>query len=140
MKYEVTKVQTDSLTVVFEDKNWAIVPLLEGDTEQDIKDRISTFATKPTFTSVDAVPLKLGYEGETGPANVGYERHKEDDNITYTYKQVRKQFYPSIGDQLDALYWARKGDDTNIKSIDSAIQDVKTKYPKDNTEYKPEDL
>ena len=39
--------------------------------------------------------------------------------------------YPSIGDQLAALYDARQGNDKPIKEIDAKIKAVKEKYPKE---------
>ena len=38
--------------------------------------------------------------------------------------------YPSIGDQLDAAFKARHGDDTDQAKIDEQIARVKQKYPK----------
>lgn len=39
--------------------------------------------------------------------------------------------YPSIADQLAALYDARQGNDKPIKEIDARIKAVKEKYPKE---------
>ena len=38
--------------------------------------------------------------------------------------------YPSIGDQLDAAYKARQGDDSEQVRLDGLIAQVKQKYPK----------
>lgn len=38
--------------------------------------------------------------------------------------------YPSIGDQMDAAFKARQGDNSQQLEIDSAIAIVKAKYPK----------
>jgi len=46
------------------------------------------------------------------------------------YKFLRKSEYPTIEDQLDALYKARKGDDSELKKLDRKITRVKKKYPK----------
>ena len=46
------------------------------------------------------------------------------------YKFLRKSEYPAIEDQLDALYKARKGDDSELKKLDRKITRVKKKYPK----------
>ena len=40
-----------------------------------------------------------------------------------------------MGKQLDALYWAREGDDTELKAVDATIKLVKEKIPK-GTSYK----
>jgi len=133
MKYKVTKVETDGITVEYEDKAWAFIPILKKDTEADIKGRIREYATKETFDKVSDVPLKVGYEADT-------IEEVTSEEITYTYKQARAANYPQVGDQLDALHWARQGDDTQSKAMDEAIKAVKAKYPKDDTVYKAEDL
>jgi hypothetical protein len=46
------------------------------------------------------------------------------------YREQRRPEYPSIGDQLDALYKARNGDTSDLEAIDSVISDIKSKYPK----------
>ena len=46
------------------------------------------------------------------------------------YSLLRKSEYPSIGDQLDALYKARNGDTSELTAIDKLITDIKEKYPK----------
>jgi hypothetical protein len=38
--------------------------------------------------------------------------------------------YPSLGDQMDASFKARQGDDSQQLAIDTLIQAVKAKYPK----------
>lgn len=38
--------------------------------------------------------------------------------------------YPSLGDQMDAMYKGRKGDKLDLDSIDAKIAAVKLKYPK----------
>ena len=46
------------------------------------------------------------------------------------YATQRLSEYPSIGDQLDAAYKARHGDDSDQIRIDEQINMVKQKYPK----------
>lgn len=43
---------------------------------------------------------------------------------------LRHANYPSIGDQLDALFKARQGDTAALERIDARIADVKARYPK----------
>ena len=38
--------------------------------------------------------------------------------------------YPSIGDQLDAAYKARHGDDSDLARLDAQIKSIKEKFPK----------
>jgi len=42
----------------------------------------------------------------------------------------RAREYPSIGDQLDAAYKARHGDDSDQARLDEMIRKIKEKYPK----------
>jgi XkdW protein len=46
------------------------------------------------------------------------------------YASMRRAEYPSVGNQLDAAYKARQGDDTEQLEIDDQIRKVKDKYPK----------
>jgi hypothetical protein len=46
------------------------------------------------------------------------------------YVVLRKAEYPSVGDQLDAAYKARHGDNSEQAQLDSIISEIKLKYPK----------
>jgi len=46
------------------------------------------------------------------------------------YAAMRRAEYPSIGEQLDAAYQARQGNDAKQIEIDERIRAVKEKYPK----------
>jgi hypothetical protein len=46
------------------------------------------------------------------------------------YASMRSSEYPSVGDQLDAAYKARQGNDAEQIAIDALISEVKDKYPK----------
>lgn len=46
------------------------------------------------------------------------------------YVVLRKAEYPSAGDQLDAAYKARHGDNSEQAHLDSIIAEIKVKYPK----------
>ena len=43
---------------------------------------------------------------------------------------MRRAEYPGVGDQLDAAYKARQGNDAEQIAIDELIRKVKDKYPK----------
>lgn len=47
-----------------------------------------------------------------------------------TYASMRRAEYPSVGNQLDAAYKARRGNDAEQIEIDEVIRKVKDKYPK----------
>ena len=46
------------------------------------------------------------------------------------YAAMRRSEYPSIEDQLDAAYKARRGNTTEQEELDNRIEQVKDKYPK----------
>lgn len=50
------------------------------------------------------------------------------------YAAMRRAEYPSVGDQLDAAYEARQGNDAQQKELDALITEVKHKYPKSDEE------
>jgi hypothetical protein len=60
-------------------------------------------------------------------------RHAMEKIIHVTgknYASMRVSEYPSVGDQLDAAYKARQGNDDEQIAIDALISKVKDKYPK----------
>ena len=46
------------------------------------------------------------------------------------YAAMRRKEYPSVGEQLDAAYQARQGDNTKQLAVDEKIRHVREKYPK----------
>lgn len=46
-----------------------------------------------------------------------------------TPQDRRREEYPSIQDQLEAMYEARQGDNTKLAAIDAAIAIINEKYP-----------
>lgn len=59
------------------------------------------------------------------------EKTNEYRNTPVNYDQVRWYSYPSIEEQLDALYWMRQGIIEPIQEVDKKIAEVKARYPKD---------
>ena len=125
MKFKITKVAVDSVSVEYDNGSNASVPIVKGQTLNHIKDMIAAYNNPPNpFDKVGDVPLTEGQEFE-------YVRPDEDDTLTYA--QARAANYPSVGSQLDALYWEREGDDTQRKLYDVKIKEVKDKIPKSGT-------
>ena len=123
MKFKVTDKSVNSISVEYEDGTTAVVPIFKGDTKEHIIKLVANYNNDPSFDSVDDVPVNINDELE----------HKEDDPIPLDYKAARKRHYPTVGNQLDALHWAREGDDTNLKAIDTKIKLVKEKIAKGST-------
>jgi hypothetical protein len=140
IQYTVREISTSSITVDYADGSWAIVPIHYGMTKQEIEDNIGNFQPSANkFNSLDEIPFTVGESGEASSlAERDLIRKKEierkieaENNQILTYADFRLDNYPPIGDQLDALYWARQGNDDFIKKIDQEIQTVKEQYPKD---------
>jgi len=139
VKFTVREITTNFITVDYEDGTWAQVPLRNDLTREQIETVIADFNhAQTTFTKVKDVPFKVG---ETITAKNTKERNeertKENEDLRkkqpLDYKAIRAQSYPSLGDQLDALYWARNGDTSHLDAIDEKINEVKASYPKDMT-------
>lgn len=54
----------------------------------------------------------------------------EIELVELAYVAARRAAYPPIGHQLDALYKARMGDETELAAIDAEIKAVKDAHPK----------
>lgn len=54
-------------------------------------------------------------------------------NTEVDYAQVRWYSYPSVEEQLDALYWMRQGVMEPIQKIDRKIEEIKQTYPKNQS-------
>lgn len=133
MKYKITEITTSTISVLYDDKTTAIVPIYKGQDKNLIKLTINQYHNSVTpFDKVTDIPFSVDDDGDT----------IEDltSENTYDYKFVRQAHYPSLGDQMDAAYKARLGDTTEQTTIDSSIKAVKEKYPKDDTKYKDSDL
>lgn len=129
VKYTIRTVETDKLTVDYADGSWAEIPLRRSYDAAQIEDLIASFNPQSEhYESVDEVPFKVG---QTGEIETFWERQQRSNATVVDYKTVRGGAYPPISEQLDALYWARKGDSTMLQQMDSLIDSVKESYPKD---------
>ena len=139
-KYKITDVTTAHLTVDFENGNWAKVPIIKGETKEEIEERIRQYATQTSkvFDSVSDVPFAVNdeatilnsveqreAEAELGAINTG--------NTVLDYKSQRWAQYPGAMVQLEAMYKARQGDSTLLDLVDKTINDVKARFPKDTS-------
>jgi hypothetical protein len=136
VKFTVREITTNFITVDYEDGTWAQVPLRNDLTRDQIENLVADFNhAQTTFKKVKDIPFKVG---ETVTAKNTKERNeeraKENEKLrkkqSIDYKQIRAESYPAIGDQLDALYWARNGDTSHLDAIDEKINEVKASYAK----------
>lgn len=125
MKFKITEITTSSVKVQYEDGSWALVPISKGQDQATIYEQIRSYVNvAPTFDKVSDVPVTV---------SSNYIEDSTETDPTVSYQVARSVHYPPIGDQLDALYWERQGDDTLRKAYDETIKTVKTKIPKGGT-------
>jgi len=137
-KYKITGVTTAHLTVDFDNGNWANVPIIKGETKEEIEERIRQYATQTShvFDSVSDVPFAVNDEATI--LNSVEQRAAEAElgqiaaeNTVLNYKSQRWAQYPGAMVQLEAMYKARQGDSTLLDLVDKTIKDVKARFPKD---------
>ena len=122
MKYTVKEITTTSVKVEYEDGSWADVPIEKGMSKDAISKNCDQWYNPPSpFDKVSDVPLTVG---ET------VEWSLEATDVDVDYRDARQEHYPRVEKQMDAAYWARQGDDTQQKEVDTAIQLVKDTIPK----------
>jgi len=122
-KAKITGITTDTISVEFPDKSIALVPTSKGQSLQDITTTIFQFwDPSEKWGNASDLPIKIG--DEVTPI--------VEDKVL-DYQETRALLYPSLGDQFDAAYWARQGDDTQQKNIDAKIKLVKEKVEKGKT-------
>ena len=125
MKFKITGVTVDSVSVEYDNGSHAVVPIDKSMSLDQIKDSIAGYNNPPNpFDKVGDVQLTVGQEIE-------FTQSEPDEDLTYA--EARAANYPSVGSQLDALYWERQGDDTQRKLYDVKIKEVKDKIPKSGT-------
>jgi len=95
---------------------------------------IEQFRTEATSEIESAKPLYAQVNNERREfTDAEYDQAIEDlaqsklDQQDNGYKRARQEAYPSVGDQLDMLYWDKVNDTTTWKD---AIADVKSDNPK----------
>ena len=131
MKFTIKKVSVNSIDVEFENGYIAHVLTIKGQSKKEIINLIDSYNNVyPEWNSINDIPVKVGDVLEK-------EVVTTDENVNYI--EARKHHYPGIGNQLDALYWEREGDDTYRKAHDVRIKNIKDKITKDKT-YKRAEL
>jgi len=125
MKFTVKNKTTLDVTVEFEDGTTAVFPVTKSMDQDAIKAAAKGWNNQQVpYDSVSDVPVDIGTE---------YETPEIDNDRQVDYRSARRPNYPDMGRQLDALYWARQGDDTKSTSMDAEIKLVKDTITKDKT-------
>ena len=148
MRYTVTDVTTSHILVDFDNGKKALVPIQAGWDKERIEEEISKYVpstpkVRESFADVTSVPISVGdtntiesYKNvrdnkikakqEEALKKVEEDKKKSESQLV-SYTAVRSAMYPSIGDQLDALYHAG----VFPEEMANKIKEVKDKYPKD---------
>jgi len=130
--FTVRAIEPSQITVDFSDGSWANVPIQRNQTKAEILQAIAAFCNTPEpFESEQSVPFSLGEKGIVLPSTPPAEAKSASEPQMMTYADLRAVSYPLLGDQLDALYWARQGRNEKLAAMDVEIQAVKAMYPKD---------
>lgn len=80
---------------------------------------------KPLYKQVNNERMEFSEaDYDQAVTDLANSKYDEQEN---GYKRARQEAYPSIGDQLDMLYWDKVNDTTTWKD---AIADIKTNNPK----------
>lgn len=91
-------------------------------------------ANAPADAEVGDSPYLVYSEGEFSIDSINKQQDKAAQaaaSLANQYKEDRRAAYPSIGDQLDALYKKLElNDDTDWNDIAAQIANVKATYPK----------
>ena len=126
-KATIKEVTVDTLTVEYEDGSVAIVPINKNWNDLELNSQIFAYYNpRLSYDTVESVPVKAG--------DVIEKRIPETEgDQTYDYKEARKYHYPKSGEQWDAAYWSRQGDDSFQKLVDAKIKLVKDTIPKSGT-------
>jgi hypothetical protein len=148
MKYTVTDVTTSHILVDFDNGKKALVPIQAGWDKERIEEEISKYVpstpkVRESFANTASIPISVGDTNTIESYKVvrdnkikaqqeevfkkAEEDKKKVESQLVSYTAVRSAMYPSIGDQLDALYHAG----VFPEEMASKIREVKEKYPKD---------
>ena len=119
MKFKITKIEDGVISVLYENNSTRNFGVTSDLTKNQIARQINLQLNSKTKMADDKLPFTIDQWEEL------------DDYNTVDYKEARRETYPTISEQLDALYWARQGDDTKQKAVDDAIKVIKDRYPKD---------
>ena len=143
--YTVTEVTKEFVKVKFQDDREVIIAVKTWVDKDWIEAYIRQAFNEVDEGSVDDIPLKVGDQNTIMTVQEGEKLNKEkqQQNKEYMentwktdYEFMRLAAYPYINDQIGALVKAViTGDKSELESLNTIIQDVKSKYPKDDKGY-----
>ena len=89
-------------------------------------------------TQADIDPYVAFFNEHKAEIEAEFEAKRQEKTLDYA--EVRRNLYPQIPEQLDALYWASAGDSSKLDAINAQIAQIKADYPKDMDPISEDDL
>ena len=149
INYTVTEVTKEFIKVKYQDDREVLILVKTWYNKDWIEATIQQKYDEIDEGSVDDIPVRVGDTG-TIPTIQESERARKEEiakakeksaSYTFDYKLMRRMSYPFINDSVGALIKAvLTGDKTELESLNTIIEEIKTKYPKDDTKYTREQL
>ena len=154
MEARISDITTSHILVTFDNDSRAHVAIEKGWDQDRILEEISKYIPLKVeitpFDNLDDVPLSVGQSFDVEPYSTlinrkneeALEKSQEDlkkieeeqkrlrEDRVLDYTEMRMYAYPTMQEQLDALYWSRVGVATYLEDIDRRIASVKETYPK----------
>ena len=133
MNYKITGVSTTQLTVEYDDGSWAEIPVHKNYAKADYLEQIYNFSSDArNIVSVADNPIKIGDEGVVGEGidNTPTEEPK------FSWKDVRRDAYPDLENQLEAWSDHYAGDSTKLDLVKGHVAMVKELIPKEENQDK----
>ena len=149
INYTIKSVAKDNIVVTYEDNREVTIPVATYVNKDWIEAQIRNRFNEADEGTVDDIAVKVGdtgsvptfQENEASIKKSNDEHKAAFDSATFDYKLIRSKLYPWQGDQLGALVKAViTGDKTELEAINTAIEKVKTDYPKDSKAYTQTEL
>lgn len=149
INYTVTEVTKEFVKVKYQDDREVIIPVRTWVDKDWIEANIQRLYNEVDEGSVDDIPLKVGDTGTIPTIQEGEKEVKEsikkqqelENSYTFDYKLMRRCGYPFTNDTIGALVKAvLTGDKTELEALNIVIEEMKTKYPKDDKRYTKAEL
>ena len=144
INYTVTEVTKEFIKVKYQDDREVVIPIRTWVDKDWIEANIQQRFNEVDEGSVEDVPFKVGDTGTVSTIQEGEKAFKEQQvkqqeleaSYTFDYKLMRRVSYPFSNDSIGALIKAvLTGDKTELEELNKVIEEVKTKYPKDDKRY-----
>ena len=149
INYTIKSVSKDNIIVTYEDGREVNIRVSTWVDKAWIEAQLRANYNEADNGTVDDIPFKAGDTGSLPTFQefeVANKKAIEDgkaafDSATFDYKLIRRILYPYINDQIGALVKAvLTGDKTELEALNTAIEKVKTDYPKDSKAYTQTEL